>query len=115
VGRLLLRQVAPNVSSGVVQRLSLQALALHSGAEFQTLLDQLLDTVRQGTRAVLNIRPKVVAPKWILPDCPFQRPEPEIETRQSLLCVGQAQSLSVVRQQARHGNKSDGRLRVEDV
>jgi hypothetical protein len=93
VARLLLRQVAPNVSSGVVQRLRLQALALHSGSEYQTLHHQLLDTIRQRTRAVLNIRPKVIAPERILPDCPFQRIEKEIEAGKSLLRVERAQSL----------------------
>jgi hypothetical protein len=93
VARLLLGQVAPNVSSGIARRLRLQTLTLHGGSEHQTLHHQLLDTIRQRTRAVLNIRPKVIAPERILPDRPFQRIEKEIEAGKPLLRVQRAQSL----------------------
>lgn len=67
------------------------------------LTDQLLHTLSQARRALLDIRPECVPPEWILPDSSLQRCQPAVKprTRSSKLCG--------------HSNKANCRFGVEDV
>lgn len=98
-----------------LEEAGLQGLTIQGGAQLQTLQNQLFDTVGQDTRAILNIGPKVIAPKRILPHGGFQCLEPKVKGRKLPLGTGKFQILEMVREQTSHGDKADGRLRVQDV
>lgn len=78
--------------------------------QFQALHSQLLDAIRQVVRAVLDLRPEIVAPERVLAYGPLQSSQPEVERWQSSLPVRHVMALQMVGKQTGHRNKPDGRL-----